>query len=429
MGCRTSKVKCEPCPEDEGKSDVCKRCARLGLHCIYTESRRGQPSKSRDVARLGPAVRALLRTTQPSPVTEPVVAEIPSGYTTPETLEPPSAAHASVAGDIDECILSWEGNTCQKHMVQSITTREGQIALLKHWLLIGVRSGSCGMLPCPTCAPACCNLWMLPQMRGALCSPDDRVRAAVVVRPGLLGNVLILAHSLSVALDAFTLKIETSLPAAALPPTPHFVAEWFNDAQRVCCIRRQVEGDVAWEPNQTFVSTIGDEPTLQARLAAFKPGVAGRADFLTCTAEMFLASALHPSDQQHLANLNSQLWSSLSTPSADGTQTAEATAPTPVRCMGPSSNSGEAPSYQVYTLQARTVVARDSRAVFSAFSLLPTATLSTEAPLEWPADELVEAMMHANEDTREPEPLEYCMLEVLGMQLEAFDRDNTVPGN
>ena len=83
----------------------------------------------------------------------------------------------------------------------------------------------------------------------------------------------------------------------------------------------------------------------------------------------------------------------------------------------------------MYTLQARTVVARDSRAVFSAFSLLPTATLSTEAPLEWPADELVEAMMHANEDTREPEPLEYCMLEVLGMQLEAFDRDNTVPGN
>lgn len=54
--CRLSKCKCEV--EENG---ACKRCNRLGLRCIFTATRRGEPNKKRDVARLGAAVRALLR--------------------------------------------------------------------------------------------------------------------------------------------------------------------------------------------------------------------------------------------------------------------------------------------------------------------------------------------------------------------------------
>jgi len=55
-GCRLSKVKCE----QEGESGECIRCSRLGLSCIFQCSKRGQSNPARDVARLGPAVRALL---------------------------------------------------------------------------------------------------------------------------------------------------------------------------------------------------------------------------------------------------------------------------------------------------------------------------------------------------------------------------------
>jgi hypothetical protein len=62
VGCRWSKVKCiaEDC------DSACKRCARLGLNCLFEESKRGQANKKRDIARLGPAVSALLRQSEES---------------------------------------------------------------------------------------------------------------------------------------------------------------------------------------------------------------------------------------------------------------------------------------------------------------------------------------------------------------------------
>ena len=58
--CRMSKIKCVM-PEEDGLD--CVRCRRLGLKCVFTESKRGRQCVSRDKARLGPSVRALLRAT------------------------------------------------------------------------------------------------------------------------------------------------------------------------------------------------------------------------------------------------------------------------------------------------------------------------------------------------------------------------------
>ena len=57
MACRVSKLKCIVAV---GES-ACARCERLGLHCIFQESKRGRPNKNRDIVRLGPKVSALLK--------------------------------------------------------------------------------------------------------------------------------------------------------------------------------------------------------------------------------------------------------------------------------------------------------------------------------------------------------------------------------
>ena len=146
LACRASKVKCAP--GDGG--DGCNRCKRLGLHCIFEESRRGRANKARDVARLGPCVRALLRGT----------AKPDDAHILQREMQGTTAA--------DDDLLQFSGSECQRRMVQGITTPEGQLALLRHWLLIGVRSGSCG----------------------------------------LLGNVLILAHSCQISLDMEWLQVD-----------------------------------------------------------------------------------------------------------------------------------------------------------------------------------------------------------------------------
>ena len=94
LGCRTSKVKCELTEEH---SLSCKRCNRLGLSCVFEESKRGQPSKKRDIARLGPAVRALLRKTEGPDDSNGIGAE---------------ALQLEMANtrDADGCLLSWQGN-------------------------------------------------------------------------------------------------------------------------------------------------------------------------------------------------------------------------------------------------------------------------------------------------------------------------------
>jgi hypothetical protein len=119
--CRISKIRCDV----SGGSETCNRCARIGLKCEFVVSRRGQPSKNRDVARLGPAVRALLRGTSP---------------------EEPSSTAITATHLFDNCGITWHGNECQKHAVENINTDRGRLALLKHWLQIGIRSENCGLL-------------------------------------------------------------------------------------------------------------------------------------------------------------------------------------------------------------------------------------------------------------------------------------------
>jgi hypothetical protein len=46
----------------------CLRCTRCGVPCVFRESRRGQRHTARDVVRLGPALRALLRAAPPGGV-------------------------------------------------------------------------------------------------------------------------------------------------------------------------------------------------------------------------------------------------------------------------------------------------------------------------------------------------------------------------
>lgn len=131
--CRLSKIKCLV-PAD--RADGCTRCGRLGLKCIFEESRRGRPSVSRDKARLGPAVRALIRAT----ATESDDASPPAQHLAAE-MEQTHTANGEM--------LCWRGDQCQRKMVLSIESSAGRLALLKHWLLIGVRSGNCGTCQCP----------------------------------------------------------------------------------------------------------------------------------------------------------------------------------------------------------------------------------------------------------------------------------------
>ena len=200
VACRTSKVKCEPGGSECLASGCCRRCARLGLHCIFEQSRRGQANRQRDVARLGPCVRALLRTTVVGPDNDALMRE-----------------HMQSTRSADDDVLQFSGSDCQRKMVERIWTREGQVALLRHWLLVGVRSGSCG----------------------------------------LLGNVLILAHACAISLDTVSLQLD-SRPQEP-PPPPPFVRDWMDQPHRFCCCRSQVQGTVSWQPNDAFVHAVGDE--------------------------------------------------------------------------------------------------------------------------------------------------------------------------
>ena len=313
VACRTSKVKCEL-----GGSEVCQRCERLGLHCVFELSRRGRANKQRDVARLGPSVRALLRSA--------VVCGPDDGL-----LQSTRRA--------DDDVLQFSASAflpgCQQTMVSCIWTREGQVALLRHWLLVGVRSGSCS----------------------------------------LLGNVLILAHSCSISLDTVSLQLEGR--PQEVTPLPPFLLEWMDQPHRLCCCRSQVQGTVSWQPNGAFVAAVGDEQVVRAQLEAAHADITASVDYLICTAEIFLAAALHPDDQKALVGLNGRLWSTLAPAAAGpaGARSAEGVAATSVRALlGPANGGSRA--YVLCTLSGRTFVHADSRAVFSVFSLVPGAPLA-----------------------------------------------------
>ena len=294
-------------------------------------------------------------------------------------------------------------------MVQSISTAEGQLALLKHWLLVGVRSGSCG----------------------------------------LLGNVLLLAHSCSISLDEMNVAIARPLPPVApaeleLPP---YIRGWLEDAGRLCCVRSQVHGAVSWQPNATFVREVGDEAALRRMLQATVPGLNESVDYLTCMAEMFLAVPIHAEDRSALARLNGLLWSSLA-PLPDGMRVAEAVAPVLVRCqLRRPDATGAAAEYSLCALSGRSIVLPESHAVHSAFSLVPHSTtapgassLSLGAPPgalpanppvglpQWPLDEVSEEMIAAAQ-ARQEGSAGYDLLEDLGLELDLADVDMLMTGD
>ena len=371
VACRTSKVKCEPGGSKVQASGCCQRCERLGLHCVFEQSRRGQSNKQRDVARLGPSVRALLRSA---------------------VVCGPDDGLLQSTRSVDDDVLQFSASAflpgCQQTMVNCIWTREGQIALLRHWLLVGVRSG---------------NL-------------------------NLLGNVLILAHSCSISLDTVSLQLEGR--PQEVTPLPPFLLEWMNQPHRLCCCRSQVQGTVSWQPNGAFVAAVGDEQAVRAQLEAAHADIAASVDYLICTAEIFLAAALHPDDQKALVGLNGRLWSTLA-PAADGpagARSAEGVAATSVRALlGPANGGSRA--YVLCTLSGRTYVHADSRAVFSVFSLVPgapaadlravegiTAARPTEPSL-LPQELPTATSAAVGADGYEPGQLGYEMLDELGLTL------------
>ena len=415
-GCRMSKVKCVPEHDDEASANgPCQRCTRLGLHCIFEQSKRGRGArKARDLARLGPSVRALLRTEE----------KVSTG-SAPTTTKNEAPSLIRIDPEEECSLLAWRGNECQRMMVQSIGSREGQVALLKHWLRIGMASGHCG----------------------------------------LLGNILILAHKCQISLDDFRLPLPfgnavSAAPAAPPlppPPPPPYISEWLADPSRLCCMRVQHEGVVSWQPNDGFVRHVGDEASLRQRLEAEQgSSLADEPDYLICAAEVFLAAALHKTDQRCLARLNGVLWTSVSAPqalhAATGVRSAEAAAPVDVRCAlrlqqptpATASTDGAATPYTPCQLSGRTLLYPDSRTVFSVFSLSPPAAhmgliegdaAAAAAPRElgfeaWPMN--MHALQingaHGLGNHGDQEEVSYDALEDLGLSFDPADLDEMVAG-
>jgi len=339
VACRLSKVKCEMPDTDER---VCKRCSRLGLECTFVASRRGKHNTQRDVARLGPAVRALLRTDAKRDEAD-------------ATNHPPHPGALCVQAVVDRshgmdhCLLHWHGNECQRMVVEGITTHEGRVALLKHWFMIGVRSGSCG----------------------------------------LLGNVLILAHQFRIKLGQLTaqqqqlLAAATSAPSAVpapqvLPaPLSDHVREWYEASDRLSCLRSQESGLINWYANAPFAKYVGDPETLQKQLEQEVPTLTSSVDFLICTAEIFIATPLHPEDRMKVAFINAQIWSQVKSceegrdaeSGVAAVQRMEVCEPSTVRCLLMRSDGKRV--FVPCTLQARAEYHADAQAVYSIFSLTP----------------------------------------------------------
>jgi hypothetical protein len=305
VACRLSKVKC-----DLPETGVCSRCARLGLSCVVSTSRRGQPNVKRDVARLGPAVRAML--TQGSETT---------------TLTPDM--EMSLAAVPDDKSLCWSGSKCQRMVVESIDNDEGKLALLKHWLLIGMRSQNCG----------------------------------------LLGNVLMLAHSYGFAdLNLFQKQLtEPASPQWLLPP---YLREWFDEPQRACNLRLQHEGGLRFEANQPFCHLVADPTTLEGQLLEEVPDLLSKIDWQICKAEIFLASALHPDDRMNLMMLVATLWAQVAIAPVDasGVRRTQAAAPSTVRCSVICTDATTR-EYVPCRLEGRCEMHRDSQLVGTIFSI------------------------------------------------------------
>eukprot|EP00965_Chrysotila_dentata_P216009 6189121-Pleurochrysis_carterae.AAC.1 len=163
QACRMSKVRCDLQCLGGGK---CSRCARLALRCAPAVSKRGRANPARDIARLGPAVRALLVKNEEFLVKEEHghdPAPVRSTDLFQYSADGPSLSMTEHSKEYDSQPLVWYGTSCPRMIVSSIDSREGKVALLKHWLRIALRSRSCGKwqsqpsppprVPWPRCSP------------------------------------------------------------------------------------------------------------------------------------------------------------------------------------------------------------------------------------------------------------------------------------
>jgi len=201
MACRLSKVKCVRLDE----APACVRCSRLGLICASSGvKKRGAANVKRDVARLGPAVRALLAAQEGA-------AGVDGPY--------PTAALASSSYGYDTAPVEWCGPHCPAMVMSSIHSNAGRLALLQHWMLIALRSGSCAVL----------------------------------------GNVLLLAHMGGLSLDCVKALTRDSAesPSVSSVPSPPFIAEW-QALDSPVFTRAQVNGRIEFLPNRAFETNVGN---------------------------------------------------------------------------------------------------------------------------------------------------------------------------
>lgn len=229
-------------------------------------------------------------------------------------------------------------------------------------------------------------------------------------------------------LDDFAMPVARPLQPAALTLTmPPFISEWLDSPASLCCARIQHEGVVSWKPNATFVREVGDEAMLMARLEATQPGISHQVDYLICTAEVFLAVALHPDDRLCMGRLNGVLWSQVARPDApdiDGWRCAEASAPVAVRCVrreeeATVTSAATASAHTLCTLRGRCAILPESRAVCTVLSLTPLAPSPTLAPIgfaSWPMDEVCSALLR--EAQNDGASVSYDALVEMGLDLD-----------
>jgi len=315
IACRLSKIRCDAEDHDD---NVCRRCTRLNLACSFATSRRGAANVKRDIARLGQALRPLLRGGPPNE---------PDSFTATSTvgLPPPTAIMSP------RSMPASFGSRCE--LIDAITTPTGKLALLKHWLLIGKASNDCA----------------------------------------LIGRALSLGHQAGFAFSAFAPILSNTDPTNP-PPLSKFMCEWFDDPVRACCFRSQQGGTIEVLTNPRFSSMVF-EP-LHAR-ASFMDERVRRSD-----AEAFITTVVHPDDRYEVIQLQATLWSHASKDRSTSAATCqvEANANVPVRCQLNCTpgrvqmpSNGAQITYVSCILEGRLEYDADSRSVRCMYCVTPAA--------------------------------------------------------
>jgi len=207
-GCRLSKLKCDLDIVDTG---TCSRCARLGLHCFPTgPSKRGRPNKRRDVSRLGPEVRKLLKTS---------TGTLTSGHT---ALEP--AVHQPTA---DAAVSSTHILVDKMHRTPERTCEaEAIINQLK--------------------TPAARRAWF----RQVLYTVHRAKSMDAFVRCFSMARAMGMETSYDECMDAAA-RVDHAHPPQP-EPLPPYVLEWHRGPHAITLTRAQNVGCMEWLPSDGF---------------------------------------------------------------------------------------------------------------------------------------------------------------------------------